>query len=127
LDNAFTALVLPMIGVLIVIAAAYFGTGWLAKKYAGVQTGRYLRVNERLSLGQDKSLVLVRAGGKALMLGVSSKGFEVLKELDGEEIPEARPEPAQKYDFSAILAAAMKANPFAGKLHKLSGDKEERQ
>ena len=124
MENAFTSFVMPLLGVVFVILLAYVGTGWLAKKYVGTGAGKNMRVIERLSLGQDKSLLLVRVGGKTLLLGVSGKGFEVLRELDADELPVVEEAPAPKNDFADMLAAAMKVSPLMEKLREKLGGKE---
>jgi len=117
----FVSFAMPLIGVSIVIALAYFFTVWLAKKYAGLGSGKQMRVIESLALGTDRSLILVRVGEKVLLLGASGKNLEVLSEFEAREFPDAPENPETKRDFSKILLEAMKSRPLVEKLLKKRG------
>ena len=105
----FVDYIMPLLGVLLIIGLAYFGTGWVAKKYAVTNAGKNMRVVERLSLGTDKHLLIVQAGDKTLLLAASGKSVEVLTELDGQALQPAAPPKAP--DFSELLKKAGGARP----------------
>lgn len=50
--------------------------------------GKYIRLLDKTVLGQDKSIALVKAGGKYLLLGIAASGISVLAELDKEQLEE---------------------------------------
>ena len=45
-----------------------------------------MKVVDRIALGQDKSLVITKVGTKYFLLGVSSSGINMLKEIPFEDL-----------------------------------------
>ncbi|MCI9555804.1 MAG: flagellar biosynthetic protein FliO [Lawsonibacter sp.] len=74
--------------ILLVLAGAYLFTRWagrgLVLSTGGGGRGR-LQAVERLSLGRDQSLVVVRTGTRFLLLGCTPAGISLLRELTPEE------------------------------------------
>lgn len=75
--------------VVLVLVLAWLCTRWLAGTRlsgGGLPSGeRRMRVVDRLPLGKDVSLVLVRLGEGFFLLGVSPTGVSQLRELTEEE------------------------------------------
>ena len=90
LQNEGVLLFMQLMGILFIIFLAYVGTKWLSKKYSRVSMGKNMKVLERISLGPDKSIVLVTVGKKAYLLGVSSKGIDALRDIDECEIEQVQ-------------------------------------
>lgn len=104
--------ILSMIGTLIlmigVFVGAYFVSKWVAKKYSptGGSSMGNIEILDRSSLGKDQHLVLVRSGGKVLLLGVTAHNIQKIDELDPETITiNDAPVPA-KVDFVNVLKDA---------------------
>lgn len=74
-----------LIGVVILILATYFGVKWMTGK---VQTrpGCIIKIIERVSLTQDKSIVIITVGEKCMLLGISPSHVEKIEDLDKNEI-----------------------------------------
>ena len=101
--------------VLLVLAGAYFFTRWAGKNLgggliAGFTDGSRLQVLDRAGLGKDQALLVVRAGGRYLLLGSSPAGVTLLAELTQEEGKEWEsptapdgPEPRSVPDFRALM------------------------
>lgn len=106
MGEVLTSIIVPLIGILAVIALAYYGTLWLAKKYGAGSAGKYLRVLERMPLGPDKSMALVRVGSKILLLGVGAKDIGVLTSLEESELVIQQTQTEQT-EFSGVLSAMM--------------------
>ncbi len=76
--------------VLGVLVLAWLFTRYLAGRAPGLggflpgRSGK-LRLLERMPLGREQSLVVVRAGEKVLLLGVTGSGISLLRELSAEE------------------------------------------
>lgn len=76
--------------VLLVMGGAYAFTRWAGRSLgAGFPgglggSGRF-QVLDRAVLGRDQTLLVVRAGGRYLLLGSSSAGLTLLAELSREE------------------------------------------
>ncbi len=115
-ENVFSSLIMPMFGVLLIILLAYWGTKWLAKRYNRLGHGRYMRVIERVALGQDRFLLLVELAGKIYFLGIGPKSVETLHILTEDEVTKLPPQRESDGEFSHILADLLKKPPFtAGK------------
>ncbi len=73
----------------VILTAAFFVTKYLSRKGFNRMGNKNLKIIETVSLGIDKSLVLVKAGGKHLLLGINQKNISMLAEIDeGKLIPE---------------------------------------
>ncbi len=100
------ALLGMLAAVLGVLVLAWLFTRYLAGHAPGLggflpgKSGK-LRLLERLPLGREQSLVMVRAGETVLLLGVTGREISLLRELSAEE--------AEAWD-----SAAQTASPAAG-------------
>lgn len=93
---------LSMIGTLLLMVAvfvgAYYASRYIGKKYQPNGSGGNLHVLDRLSLGREQTLLLVRVGSKVLLLGCTGKSVEKLDELDPSEFEEES-EPHDREQF----------------------------
>lgn len=103
MQNEFVVMFMQFLGVLFVIFLAYVGTKWISRKYTNVSKTNQMKVLERISLGQDKSIVLVSIGKKAYLLGVSAKGIETLHSLEEGEFTIPQEISYEKVDFSNLF------------------------
>ena len=80
----FTALT----GALVAVACVLFLTWWcsrlLGRSWGRAASGGNMRVLERLQVGADRQLLLVKVQEHCFLLGVSSAGIELLTEIEGE-------------------------------------------
>lgn len=81
---------LGMVAVLLaVLAGCYFVTRLAGTSLAGrLGPGsgqRQMKVLERLAVGRDQALLVVRLAGRTFLLGSSPSGFSLLAELTEEE------------------------------------------
>lgn len=84
----------------VILGAAYLATKFIAKKGMAGMGNKNLKVVETLSLGLDKSLLLVKAGEQYLLLGSTQKGITLLSELPPEKLVLAN---SNELDFEAYL------------------------
>ena len=100
---------LPSIPLTLALAllACYLVTRWTglglgSRLGAG---GRHVRVLERVPVGRDQALVVVRAANRFFLLGSSPSGFSLLAELTEEELsaPSSDGVPPEPPDFRALL------------------------
>lgn len=96
------SLIWLLVCVLVIVVLAYLFTKYVAGRGGtiGVPGGSdRFRVLARLPLGREQSAVLVKAGEKYLLMGVTASEITVLKELTPEEaeavyaLPPDQPEP----------------------------------
>jgi len=110
LHNEFTSFFVPFIIIVFVIILAYIGTRFISVKYTKLTSGRYLKVIERVALGQDKSLVLINIKAKIYLLGVSGNGINIVSEFNEDEFPAISQ--AGNTDFCSILTDNFKKMLF---------------
>ena len=109
--GSYLSLAWMLVCVVVIIVLAYLFTKYAAGRGAGLLgapggTGNF-KVLARLSLGRDQGAVLVKAGGKYLLLGVAPSGVTLLAELTEEEgalwAPAAEPMDRPSVDFRELL------------------------
>jgi flagellar biosynthetic protein FliO len=109
---------LLVLGVVCVVAwlVVRYGGRWLA---AG-QAGRGVEVLARVPLEPRRSLFVIEAAGKTLLLGTSEMGLTVLAELDGAVFRAEAGQKAKSGGLAALVQAALErrrgkgAGPGAG-------------
>jgi flagellar biosynthetic protein FliO len=96
---------LLVLGVVCVVAwlVVRYGGRWLA---AG-QAGRGVEVLARVSLEPRRSLFVIEAAGKTLLLGTSEMGLTVLAELDGAVFRAEAGQRAKGGGLAALVQAAL--------------------
>ncbi len=80
---------------LLILAAAYFTTKFISAKSATFMQGKYLRVKERIFLGRDKHVVLLQAGSRFFLIGVTNQAINLIATLE-EDALVLNEEPAYK-------------------------------
>lgn len=106
-----------MIMALIGVLALVFLLFWVMKKLnkrINVSDSRNMKILERISLGQDKLLLLVSICGRCMVLGVTNGGVDKVYELEETEEQllakknEAGGNPSFGESFKTILGDMMK-------------------
>lgn len=111
--------VLPLLGMLLSVVVILYLAYWVTRRVAmgsGAGTGaagNNIRVYDRLALGQNKSLVIVRVGVRWLVLGVADEQITLVTELSEEESriwrqPRPGGEKAVPPRFADILSDALR-------------------
>ena len=94
---------------LVVLGGCYLFTRWAGTVGLGGPLGRgssQMQVLERLPVGRDQALLVVRLAGRYLVLGSTPAGFSLLAELTEEEGAAWAPktmEQTGKTDFRELL------------------------
>lgn len=70
------------------VFALVFARKYLLKRLGGVKSGTYMKILDRLVISQDKQIILVAAGNKMLVVGVSQQKIETLAEFSKDELGE---------------------------------------
>lgn len=102
---------LSLLSILLTLAlallACYLVTRWMglglgSRLGAG---GQHVRVLERVPVGRDQALVVVRAANRFFLLGSSPSGFSLLAELTEEELSASSSDgvPPEPPDFRTLL------------------------
>jgi flagellar biogenesis protein FliO len=102
------SLIAPMLGVVGVIILAYLATKWLAGRNAfRPSDGKRIRILERVPLGRDTYLALVRVNRRTYLLSVAPGRVEQIGDPDGasQGSPNDR---AHQEDFESLLNQRMR-------------------
>lgn len=107
------SVVLSLVGGLLlfalVLALAWFCSRWLGGRYGFQSMGRTIRVLERVMVGPDRSLLVVRTGEQVWLLGCTPQHIEKIGELDPAQYPQGEgPDTGNAPDFSAALQSAIR-------------------
>lgn len=112
ISDVFMA-ICALLGVIGLIFLTYYSTRWLNKKfrstgYYGSQNG--IRIIECLGIAQDKQLLAVKVGKKAMLLGVTSQSVTKLcdlEECDLQEIEQQQNTEGQSFaeSFRKLMGA----------------------
>lgn len=71
---------------LLILAAAYFTSKYLAKKGAVMAGNRNLKVVERMNLGIDKAMYIVNVGDCYYLIAVGKHTFHLIDKLGKEQV-----------------------------------------
>lgn len=96
---------------LIMSLAIVLGIAWLTLRFMSKRNGSAgsagsIKVLDRVIVGKDQSILLVKCGSKVLVVAFSNGGATVLSQLTQEEQANLQP-PSQMPDFSSILQKAV--------------------
>ena len=94
----------------LVLVLAWYCSRWLGGRFGFSAAGGTVRILERVMVGPDRSLLVVKAGEEVWLLGVTPQHIERLGELDPALYPEEGEDGAaiKAPDFSAALQSAIK-------------------
>ncbi len=76
--------------IVLIFVAAYWFTKFLAKrnKFKQVGSSEKIKILEQMAVGPDRTLLVVKTGGKTLLLGVTAQQVTLIKEFEEGEFPE---------------------------------------
>lgn len=78
--------VLALLGVVALMLGVLYLMKWLNTRITGGRDRKGIKISSCVGVGQDKSLMAVRAGKKNLLIGVSQGGINLLCELSEEDM-----------------------------------------
>ena len=93
-----------LVGFVLILLAAHFTTKWVGGKKGRYGLYKYFTIIERMSLGNEIFICLIRIGGSIYILGVTKTSLQVLDKLEESDL--------------TILPAKDVPNAFAGVLNK---------
>jgi len=98
-----------LLGFVLILLAAHFTAKWVGGKKGRYGVYKYFNIIERMSLGGESFLYLMRIGGSIYILGVTKESIQVLDKLEVSDL--------------TVLSATGVPNAFAGVLNKYLGFK----
>lgn len=82
--------IIPVVLALFAVVALMLGVlylmKWLNTRITGRKTNSGIRVSSCIGVGQDKSVMAVKAGTKNLLIGVTQGGISLICELSEEDM-----------------------------------------
>ena len=101
-----------------ILYLAYLTTKFIGKKYSisSGMSGKNLKIIDSLSLAPDKVLMIVKAGGKTVLVGLSRDHMEYICDVDENKL--TIPEEGAAAPFSSDLIGAFK-NVLSEKMSNL--------
>ncbi|MEG0614656.1 MAG: flagellar biosynthetic protein FliO [Oscillospiraceae bacterium] len=87
--------IVALLGIIGLIFLTYFASKWLNKRISS-GTSQSIKILERFSISQDKSLAIVKVGGKLMLLGISNQHVEKISDLDETDIVDYLNPPEKK-------------------------------
>jgi len=104
--------VMSLIGIVVVIAGAYYATYYIGLKASGKSRGRNkggnrnITLRGRYSISKDKSFCLVEIAGKIYVVGVTNQSMTLLDTLDAAEYAKNETEDAGAPTWNAVPGGA---------------------
>lgn len=94
----------------IILYLAYLTTRYIGKKYSafGGVNGKNIKVIDRMAVSQDKLLMIVKAGGKTMLIGVSKDHMEFLSELDESQLTASEDGASEEAPLTPDFVSAFK-------------------
>ena len=76
-----------LIGFIVILYLAYISTKYIGKKYSiHGNGGKNIKVLENCPVGRNKSLAIIKAGDKMILVGITDTNISFLCELDENEL-----------------------------------------
>ena len=114
--NDIWSILFALLVLVAVLLLAFFSARWLGRRMGGGQSGGNIEVIDRHFIGQDKSLMIVRAGTRTMLLGITSGQITKLSDIDPTELKQK--DVSQPSDFHSIIRRVLDSkkheNPFKG-------------
>lgn len=110
-----------LIVLILVLVMAYYTTRILGRGINIRPESGNMCVLDRLAVGRDSCLLVVKVQERILLLGLSPAGIQNLGELEAYEKKNPAGAPP---DFAALLASQMKAHLHMDGKHKKNGGDE---
>lgn len=97
-------IVLSLIGIIGVLVLTYVGSKYLTKKVS-FKSSKHIKIIERVPIGTDKSLIIVKIGEKYMLLSSSSQSVSKIQDLEESdiEITPEKPDDNSPPSFSKAL------------------------
>ena len=89
----------------VIIYLSYLCSKYMGKGMVRTSRSRYMRMLDQMIVGQNRTLAVVQAGDRYLLLGVGPERIDMLLELSEEElIPIGGEDGEQTVDFGRLLS-----------------------
>lgn len=94
---------MSIIGIILVLFLTYYCTKWISTKTALTLRSKYMHIEDKIMLGQNKFIAIAQICGKYYVLSITEKNISILKEL--EDFRPLDNEDEGNLNFNKILSA----------------------
>lgn len=105
-------LILAIAAVIAVIYGSYAVSKYIAVGASKVNGARYMKVIDRIPVGQDRSILILQIGDKRYLVGNTQHSIELLRELGEEDLIDLKKENfrqlPERESFRQVLDTWMK-------------------
>lgn len=112
-----------VLGVIAVVYLAFLCTKWLGKRMNMPSQGKYMTVVDRIVIGQDKTILILRVGAKLSVVGVTQNGINHIADISEADLVEITA-PKQDITFQEALKINLKKYTGIGANTKKQGEDE---
>lgn len=113
--------IFSILSVILVLLITFFGTKFLATKMNRVVGSKYIKVVDKLLIGQDKSILIAKIGEKTMMLGVTNHCIEKICDLESDDLvnltPELDPDAFKQFFQKSLKNQFCKENSVESEVH----------
>lgn len=115
MDNTLPT-ILAILGLCFVLWLAYWTTRWIAARSSQFVQGKYMKMIDRIMVGNDKWISLVQVGDRVYIIGITGQRIEQIGEADISQLVPLRDGETggRPGEFKTRLAALLENNPAAG-------------
>ncbi|MEG1568118.1 MAG: flagellar biosynthetic protein FliO [Oscillospiraceae bacterium] len=99
-----------LISLVFVLFLAWYLLRWMGKKMPSSGQSGSIKILDRVNIGREKWIMIVQAGDKTLLVGMSDNAISTLCEFDANTEFAAKETPKET-DFVALLQNAVKKFP----------------
>lgn len=119
------SLLIALLGFILIIYLAYFATKKMGKRMSIRGVGnKNIKILESVAIGQNKSIAIIEAAGKVLLIGITQNEITLICELDENMIDKSEDEKSVGgMDFSKAFKAALE-DKFGKKFNKSKENKK---
>lgn len=79
----------------LIIYLSYLFSKYVGKTMNKSSSSRYMRLIDQITIGQDRNIVIMQAGDKYLLVGITSGQINLLREMKEEELVLLSPDEEQ--------------------------------
>jgi len=105
-------IILLIVGFISVLVAAYFVTRFLGFKTIQAGSSKYMKIVDRVFIGNDKSICLVQVSSHFYLVGITNHHIECIAELAEKDLV---PFQQKQVTFAGLLNKYMKNHENANK------------
>lgn len=117
-SSSLWAVFVTLAAMVVVLVLAYYTTKWLGKRMTVGSHTNIIKVIDRVGVGQDKLLVVVKVGEKTMLVGMAGNSITKLCDIDDYSSLEQQLVRKDNNLFNAALKTALKKNLLDNKKSK---------